>query len=318
MVSIDYMEKGLLGMSRADQASAMTGHLGAALVAGFFFSEQHRELDGAVHLGFAKEMDRILEGEESVFGPREKASITVSELFEPYPEEKPQEDQIERIVHALSGNIEKTRSSGHNTIFAALAIRALVEHPEYATPSIIEGICKLIHCFDNHSAGSGYYGKELGRIDGDKVSLPEDDNFPLYSDLRAMVESVLDALIQRGAERRQGFGGLWHVINHAASLVDLAEHGNEELAQKGLGAHHQHMRLWRTVPNVEDELGAEERAEQDPLTSDYWESGTLTSDPDRAQLTHRVKTLYGFYRLTHLVDDTEKLKEAEDKLRYLM
>ena len=69
---------------------------------------------------------------------------------------------------------------------------------------------------------------------------------------------------------------------------------------------------------VEDELGAEERAEQDPLTSDYWESGTLTSDPDRAQLTHRVKTLYGFYRLTHLVDDTEKLKEAEDKLRYLM
>ena len=44
MINIEFLEKGLIGLSRAHRANAMTGHLGAAVVAGYFFSEQHLNL----------------------------------------------------------------------------------------------------------------------------------------------------------------------------------------------------------------------------------------------------------------------------------
>ena len=314
-VGPEYLEKGLWGLSRAHLANPMTGHLGATLVAGYLFSEEHRELDRKVHAGIEKELDRVLEG-ESTFDPEEGGSITTSDLFAPYPDEETQVDQVDRIAQVLSGNIGGTRSSGHNVIFASLSIRALQEYPRHATASVIDGICRLIGGFDRASAGSGYYGREKGRIDGDVIALPEHPDFPPYSNLVDMVEAVLDELLETAAERRQGFGGLWHVINHAASLVDLSECGHLDLARKGLEAHHRHVRLWRSLPNVEDELGTEAPAEEDPCTPVYWESGTLRRD--RARLTHRIKTLYGFYRLACRVDDTTRLQRARDALRYLM
>lgn len=311
----EYLEKGLLGLSRAHLVDTMTGHLGATLVAGYLFSKEHRELDRKVHEGIEKELDRVLNG-ESVFDPGEGGSITTSELFVPYPDEAMQVDQIDRIARVLSGNIGETRSSGHNVIFASLSIRALREYPRHATSSIIDGICSLIGGFAQASAGSGYYGREKGRIDGDMIVLPEDPDFPPYSNLERMLGAVLDELIETAAERRQGFGGLWHVINHAASLIDLSECGYVDLAQKGLEAHHRHVRLWRSLPNVEDELGTEAPAEEDPCTPVYWESGDLRRD--RARLTHRIKSLYGFHRLTSMVDDTTRLQRARDAFRYLM
>ncbi len=314
-VGQEYLKKGLLGLSRAHLVGTMTGHLGATLVAGYLFSEEHRELDRKVHVGIEKELDRVLNG-ESVFDPGEGGPIATSELFVPYPDEAIQVDQIDRIARVLSRNIGRTRSSGHNVIFASLSIRALQKYPRHATASVIDGICRLIGEFDHASAGSGYYGREKGRIDGDTIVLPEDPDFPPYSNLEDMIEAVLDEFIETAAERRQGFGGLWHVINHAASLIDLSECGHVDLAQKGLEAHHRHVRLWRSLPNVEDELGTEAPAEEDPCTPVYWESDALRRD--RARLTHRIKTLYGFYRLTCLVDDTTRLQRAKDALRYLM
>ena len=311
----EYFEKGLSGLSRAHLVNPMTGHLGAALVAGYLFSQDHHELDGRVHAGIEKELDRILKG-ESVFDPGEGAPVTTSDLFAPYPDEDTLEDQIDGIAQVLSGNIGRTRSSGHNVIFASISIRALKEYPQYATPSIINGIRRLIGGFDQASAGSGYYGREKGRIDGDQVALQDDPCFSPYSSPECMVDVVLDELVETAPERRQGFGGLWHIINHAAALIDLSEYGYPNLAQKGLEAHHRHVRLWRSLPNVVDELGAEDPAEHDPCTAVYWESGTLRRD--RARLTHRIKTLYGFYRLVDLVDDPTKVQQAEDSLRYLM
>ncbi len=39
-------------------------------------------------------------------------------------------DRIEEIADALVGNINQTRESGHNVIFALIEIRALTEHPD--------------------------------------------------------------------------------------------------------------------------------------------------------------------------------------------
>jgi len=315
MVGFEYLPKGLAGLARAPEAGILAGHLGAAVVAGYFFGENQPDLAPGVCAGIERELNRIILGEESIWFDSEKAGVTVPELFQPFPEERAREELIPTIAEALSGNIEKTRQSGHNVIFAAIALRALHDHPVYATPPIVGGICKLIEGFDDAVPGRGYFGKSRGWIVGDRVTLPPDDAFPPYQSVQAMVEVVIDELIQSASLRRQGFGGLFHVINHAAGLVELSHFGYHDLARRGLAAHRHHVRLWRSLPNVEEELGALEPAKHDPRTPDYW-TGTLKRDS--ARLTHRIKTLYGFHTLLRLVEDSAKRSKAEEKFLYLM
>ncbi|MCL4207314.1 MAG: hypothetical protein KJ000_32940 [Pirellulaceae bacterium] len=315
MIAFDYLPKGLNAMARAHRVSTMSGHLGAAVVAGYFIGEQHPDLDEKVYDGVEAELERIIRG-ESVFSPKKDAALNAPAMFEPFPKERPKHDLIDGIAEALSHNINRTRESGHNVIFAAIAIRALKDHPDLATPSIVDGIRKLIAGFDNASPGSGYYGKEKGRIDGRKVSLPEDDGDPSIADLQQMANIVVDDLIHHAAERREGFGGPWHIINHAAALAELSQHGYRELAVKGLPAFREHFRLFRTVPDVSDEKGPETPTADAPLTPTFWIPEKIRRE--RAHLTHRIKTIYGFDTLAELVMNKDRRNEATDKLRYLM
>lgn len=315
MVDLDYLARGLYALSRAHRINTMAGHLGAAVVAGYFIAEQHPDLDPVVFQGIEAELNRIIRG-ESVFSPKENAPISVAEMFEPFLKEQPDENLIDGIADALADNIDQTRESGHNVIFAAIAIRALKDHPEFATPSVTDGIRRLTVGFNGATPGSGYYGKQRGRIDGREIPLSKDDASPAYADLRAMANAVLDTLIQHAAEHRQGFGGLWHVINHAAALAELAKYGYRELAVKGLAAHHQHVLLWRTLPNATNELGPRIPTEHDPRTPAFWQSGNIRRDG--ARLVHRIKTLYGFDALMPLVDDETRREQGNHMLRYLM
>jgi hypothetical protein len=316
MIDFDYLYKGLCGLARAHQASGMAGHLGAAVVAGYFFSEAHPDLDDAVYSGVEKQLDRIIRGEESIWFNAKKAGITIPEMFEPFPEEKPQEKQIATIATALSGNIGKLRQSGHNVIFASIAIRALRDHPQFATPSIIGGIRKLIAGFNGAVPGRGYWGKEKGWIIGNEAKPTADSAFPKYDSLEAMAGVVMDDLIHKGSQNRRGFGGLVHVTNHAAAITELSTYGFKELAQQGLPAHHYHVRLWRSLPDLSDELGALERAKHDPRTPAYWSDHSPSQFS--ASLTHRIKTLYGFFTLLRFIEAPATRKKAEESYLYMM
>ncbi len=316
MIEFDYLYRGLCGLARAHRGGAMAGHLGAAVVAGYFFGEDHYDLDSRVHAAITQELDRIIRGEESLWYDQQKTGMTVAELFEPFPEQEPQPKQIATIATALSGNIGRTRQSGHNVIFASLALRALHDHPGYATPAIIGGIVKLINAFDGAVPGRGYYGKQRGWITGDKAPLSADVGFPLYESEQTMTRVVLDNLIESASMRRQGFGGLFHIINHAAGLTELSLFGYRDLAKKGLAAHHHHVRLWQSLPDVEEELGALKRAEHDPCTPKYWENSAPSQWSGR--LTHRIKTLYGFHTLLRLTEKQNKRDAAKASFRYLM
>ena len=233
MIAPDYPARGLGALARAHKINAMAGHLGAAVMAGCFIGEQHPDLDDRVWEGIEGELERIIRG-ESVFSPRTGAPIATPAMFEPFPEERPREDLTTSIAEALFGNIDEPHQSGHNVIFASIAIRALSDHPELATPAVTDGICSLIAVFDGTTPGSGYYGKEKGRIDGRTVVVREDGRFPPYADLETMANTVIGDLIEHASERRTGYGSLWHVINHAAGLVELARYGYTEVAIKGL------------------------------------------------------------------------------------
>ena len=135
-----------------------------------------------------------MHGEEIIWFDPEKAGITIRELFEPFPQEQSDVNQIPLLLEQLSKNIDRTRESGHNVIFTAIAIRALQDHPQYATPSIVQGISKLIARFNDRGPGRGYYGEERGWILGNDMSLPADDDYPLYTDQLDLVDRTMNEL----------------------------------------------------------------------------------------------------------------------------
>ena len=315
MIDFDYLYKGICGLANAHQAGTMAGHLGAAVAAGYFFGEDQSDLPVEIHKGVEGELDRVIKGEEAIWFNARKAGVTPTELFKALPKEAADADLIRFIVAALQKNVGKTRQSGHNIIFATIALRVLHDHVDYATPQVVSGICKLTAGFDNAHAGRGYFGKQQGWLNGDQVKVAADDSFPMYESIQQMAEITIGELIATGAIRKQGFGGLWHIINHAAAIVELDRLGYREAAQQALPAHHFHIRLWRSLPDVENELGAVVKAEHDPREPAYWK-GMLKRD--EARLTHRIKTLYGFYTIMRLIEGAVVRMRAEDKFLYLM
>ena len=318
MIKFDYLSKGLNALARAHHLSSMAGHLGASVVAGYFVWEQRPDLEPEVYRGIEGDLERVMRG-ESVFGKKmtKHSKMADPELFADFPSEKPNENLIDEIASALQKNIGQLRQSGHNVIFASIAIRALKEHPELATPSIVGGICKLLSLFDHAHPGSGNYGKAKGRITGDKISLPEADTTPPYNEIEGMGKAVLDELIRQDPdEHRQGYGGLVHINNHAAAIVCLEQYGYGALVADAVESHRQHLRLWRNLPDLGAELGAVRISKFSPYAAAYWMQGEVPYD--RALLTHRVKTMYGFDELVGGIDDGVRGDKAFEKLGFLM
>lgn len=318
LVNTAYLGKGLNALARAHHMSSMAGHLGASLIAGYYVGKQRPDLNAQVGRGIEGDLARVIAG-ESVFGRKmsKKSRLADAELFEPFPNQNADATLIDGIAEALAKSIDKPRQSGHNVIFASLAIRALKEHPEYAKPNVIDGIVRLLNLFKNQTPGSGYYGKNKGRIHGNKIALPDDDDTPEYDDIQGMASAIFDEAVRlTPANHRSGYGGPVHLINHAAAIADLADCGYAELALRAVRSHRQHLRLWRNLPNVADEKGPLPVSKFTPHSPAYWTSGDVPDD--RALLTHRVKTMFGFDELAKAVGDESKKKAAYDKLRYLM
>ncbi|TWT82627.1 hypothetical protein CA13_40900 [Planctomycetes bacterium CA13] len=315
MIDFSYLYKGICGLAHAHRAGTMAGHLGAAVVAGYFIGEDQSELPDEVCQGIEGEMERVISGEEAIWFDAKKAGVTPTTLFDSFPDEPANAETIESIVVALHKSVGTLKQSGHNVIFASIAVRALRDHEDYATPQIVTGIRKLIERFKGAASGRGYYGKELGWVMGDKVELSAENDFPKYKSIQQMVNVTIDELIESAAIKRQGFGGLWHIINHAAAITELNRFGYKEVAMSALPAHHQHIRLWRSLPDVEEELGAVVKAMYDPRDARYWD-GKLKRD--EALLTHRIKTFYGFHAITRFIEEETQRNKAEDAFLYLM
>lgn len=314
MIDFRYLSQGLNALARAHQVGPMAGHLGASVVAGYFVGEQRPSLDSKVYAGIAGDLERVKQG-KSVFGSRPKNGKSRDpELFRPFPKQKADAALIDGIAEALEKTLSKPRASGHNVIFASLAIRALKEHPDLATPAITDGVRKLILRFQNMHPGWGFY--EKGRVSGDRVELTEKDGVPEFTATAGMANVVLDEIIQLDPKfRRQGYGGLVHICNHAAAISDLAQYGYPDLVPKAVAAHRLHLRLWKALPNLIAKLGPQIVSQHPAHSAAYWQGKVRY---DSALLTHRVKTMFGFDELAAEVDDEAKVKQAYAKLVHLI
>ncbi|MEO9591979.1 hypothetical protein [Rhodopirellula bahusiensis] len=143
-----YLEAGLNALARAHHMSSMAGHLGASMIAGYYIARQRPDLDPAIEAGIQDDLRRV-RGGESVFGQRmsRASKLTDAELFEPVAKQKADAKLIDGIAEGLQKSIDKPRQSAHNVIFASLAIRVLQDHPEYAAPSVVDGIMKLMKLY---------------------------------------------------------------------------------------------------------------------------------------------------------------------------
>jgi len=309
MIPFEYLSKGLNALARAHQVTPMAGHLGAAVIAGYFVGEQRPDLDERVFSGIERDLRKVIQG-ESVFGRGRRDS----ELFEPFRKERPDASLIDGIAEALGQTLAKPRASGHNVIFAALAIRALKEHPELATPSVTDGIRKLILKFKSIHPGWGFYEKR--RVSGNDVKLRDDDGAPEYADVPGMANAALDVIIQLDPKiRRQGYGGPVHICNHAAAIAELGDYGYADLQPRAIRAHRQHLRLWLALPNLIGELGPPIVSKYPVFSPAYWQGRVRY---DSALLTHRVKTMFGYDELAAATDDEGRVARAYEKLRLLM
>ena len=113
MIDFDYLYKGVCGLANAHKAATMAGHLGAAVAAGYFFSEDQGDLPDEVFNGIKGELERVIAGEEAIWFDAKKAGVTPTELFKSFPKEEPSEESIKSIAADLRKNVGQTRQSGH-------------------------------------------------------------------------------------------------------------------------------------------------------------------------------------------------------------
>lgn len=309
---MDYLRRGLWALSRAWRANSMSGHFGAPLVAVELLKRDRTDLDPAALNGLQHELDLMMADGEPWFDAA-KADITLAELFEDAPLEG-EPVPIEPLVEALGGSVDALRESGHNVIFAALALRGLKQRPELATAAMVDGLRRLLVLFQDSGPGRAHYGQE--RQWADPRSIPLADDPEPYRDELDMVDRTLQALIGHVAERRQGLGDWHHVINHAAAVVDLRRLGYEELAARGRVSHREHLSRFLALPDLIEELGPRHQAPSDPYTRGYWAWDGI--ERGSALLSHRPKTIYGFNILGSATDDDDLIAAGREALRYLM
>ncbi|MDF1659864.1 MAG: hypothetical protein P1U58_19780, partial [Verrucomicrobiales bacterium] len=135
MIDFSYLQQGWLGMARSPRAGSMAGHLGAGVLAGYYFGELNPNLDPAVFEFVTTDLDRIIAGEEAIWFNPAKSGITIQEMFSAQPADDPllaANEASSRIATALGETMIDLRQSGHNVIFGSLALRALADHPDLA------------------------------------------------------------------------------------------------------------------------------------------------------------------------------------------
>lgn len=319
MLSDDYLEKGLIALSRAHTESGMVAHTGAAVVAAYFFCKENT-LEASAQAPFKKIVDTTIAENGQFWHGDSKDAETLDSLFASHEEEESNPELLEEIVSALDQKISLLRSSGHCTIFASLALKGLHQMPHLITPSIVDGICKLIEGFGD-SPGRGYYGKEKGSLSGVPVE-PEKHLAP-YQNMDHVIQTAFQELIGHDRIKQQGYGGQLHLITHTNALLELEEMGYRELSQKGYHAHQTHIMLLRSLP-PDDQNGDPilfQPAEFSSLTYDYWNtydpkvvasSGLQRGGPD-----HALKISYAFFHIVKQVKDPDIRDTYMQQLAYV-
>lgn len=300
MLSENYLQQGLVGLSRSTHNWGQA-HYGAAVIAAYFFCREN-QLDG-----------RTL---KAVKGQTDQLIAKHQELFVPFAPQEPHPELLPKILTALNENIGELHGIGHNIIFATSALKAFTIVPDMLTPAIVGAICQLIRLFSTLGRGGPFPGWD----DIQQVTVQDEDHIPPYDSEETMCRTTLDELLQFKRiyyGLHQGVVG--HLITSAEALIELARLRYTDLAHKGHRAHHIYIKLARKSHDsdfVEENFVLATPSPHHPLTHAYWESD-LERD-DHWLYGHRIKFVYSFYKLMRILGFPENMTMYEKQLAYLL
>ena len=275
MLDESYLLRGLDAMSRAHETDYFAdGHRGAAILVAYFLC---REVE--LEAGAAERIRTSIDDH-----------WTHTPLCAPFPDEDPEPGGVRRIVDALQDNMTGLRQAGHNVILPALALKALRQLPDAATPARVDGLCALVEAFTAV----------------DDIHLEEDDQIPDWGAPAEVAEFVLAEWVRCIAAfegRGQGWSG--HLLTYSRALLDLREMGYDTLARQGEHAWKLYVKRIRMGPLETDRPRSEHPpSELFPHQRVYWEQRA----PKPVGIGHVFKYPYGYYGLMALAQDA-RLKE---------
>ena len=270
-----YLERGLVALSDAHHRGWLRGHYGAAVLSSYYFAREN---------GLDERTARALESNIEAFIERSPGEF-------PAPDPGRGTADAARIVERLDGQIADLRVGGHDVIFAALALRALRDLPAFATPSVVDGICRLLELVVSRNAPVQETPYNRAH------PLPE---FAGSKDIATI--TLRETLRPWGDVMSVGASGVVHWITHADSLVTLDELGYAGTARRG----HAALRLHVNRQGGADPRNEPDRAPVDWLGPAYWESDTPRRLFGGSWLAgHAFKLPYSLFRLLRREDNPQ-------------
>jgi hypothetical protein len=268
-----YLARGLMSLATISPKGWVPGHAGAAVIAGHFFCVDHG-LDA-----------------RAVKAVRANLDGCIARTPQDYPEPDPGPGRAdpERIVERLAPRMHELRAGGHDKIYAALALRALRARPDFATPAIVDGICRLLDAL---------YASRRAEAPSDWARAHP--LAPCESPSELAAETLRATLRPWSHVREVGASGVLHWVTHAEALVALEDLGYGDLARRGYAAHRQHVH--RPVAERPDE--PPRRPPFDWRAAAYWESDRPRRLFQGSWLGgHAFKLPHSLFRLLALVED---------------
>ena len=275
----EYLVRGLTELAAAHPRGWLAGHGGAAILAAYYFCRDN-PLDERTALAVKANVD---------------AFMTQSPDPSPRAEPGPGREDPVRIVEALDKHVHELRSGGHDATYAALALRALRDVPECATPAVVEGIVKLL---------ASHWGSYRPVAE---TPFQREQPLPPFGGSADVAEAAFRAALRPWDDVRQvGASGVLHWITHAEALTTLAELGYEDVARHGYEA------LRRSIHRPAGPAGsrAPRREPIDWRAPADWESAAPKRAFNGTWLAgHAFKLPYSAFRLLRRVEDPV-LREA--------
>jgi len=205
----EHLAKGLAALADAHHRGWLQGHSGAAVLAACYFRAENA-LDERTARALERQIDAFIAHNAADF---------------PAPDPGPGSADPARIAERLDAEIAELRAGGHDVIFASLALKALRDLPEYATPRIVDGIRALLELL-------------VARRGPDRDT-PYNLEHPLppFESPQDIATITLRATLRPwGDVARIGTSGVLHWITHADAVLTLSELGYADLAQRGHAA----------------------------------------------------------------------------------
>ena len=300
MLDERYLEWGLTGLARAGATQGgWQGHAGACVLTAYYLAAE-QDLPPRTLAALRRAIDKQMQA----YGG----------LFEALPAQAPQAGLLPSVSRALESNIDFLCAIGHNVIFAALVLRALGDRPDCVTPSVVDGVCTLIHSFDDQTSIRLLSGTEMIEVSDEGTA--GDPTLPEYGSSDTMIRFTFDELnrfetIYRGYRAHPG-----HLITHAHALVELERLGYEQLARRGHDAHRLHAKVLRRIHRFESRertLIGPQRL--DALSAEFWEAAA--AKPGRVD-PHKFKYTYSFFSLFDRVTGDERRAKSLSQLARLV